>query len=269
MGILPGNAPSSPNLNLTVQLAMGVALVVGMWLARRKRYRAHAVCQSAVVLLNLIPIAGYMLPVFWRAVLPGVPARLGDTFYTWPTAHAAAGFVAELLGLYVILRAGTNLLPGALRFENYKLWMRTTLVLWWLTIALGVGTYYDWYLTDSEHNEAAPVARSGAPVQGTTAASPAAVPTPADVIVEMRNFTFEPKELTVAPGTTVVWHDAVGRHSVKADDGSFESAIMPVGGEFRHTFKQPGRYPFYCTLHGSAGGHEMAGVVTVAPGGQP
>ncbi|HEX8068711.1 MAG TPA: DUF420 domain-containing protein [Pyrinomonadaceae bacterium] len=257
LGMPAGSAPSPANLNLAAQVAMGLALLAGMLLARSKRYRAHAICQSAVVLLNLIPILGYMLPVFRRGVLPGVPAHLGSSFYAWPTAHAALGVVAELLALYIILRAGTNLLPEALRFDNYKPWMRTALVLWWLVIALGVGTYYNWYSTSGA--QATPQAQAGAP--GPT---PAPAGTPQTVTVEMRNVLFAPKELTVAPGTTVVWKDAVGRHSVKADDGSFESEILPTGGEFRHTFTQPGRYPYYCTLHGAAGGHDMAGVVTVA-----
>src|ERR671938_483963 len=142
---LNSDAPPQAVLNLAAQLAMGVALVVGMLLARRKMFRAHGVCQSAVMLLNLIPIIGYMLPVFRRGVLPGVPARLADSFYLWPTAHAALGTTAELLGLYIVLRAGTNLLPEALRFDNYKRWMRTELALWWLVIVLGVGTYCTWY----------------------------------------------------------------------------------------------------------------------------
>jgi plastocyanin len=79
----------------------------------------------------------------------------------------------------------------------------------------------------------------------------------------MSNFSFEPAELEVAPGTTVVWKDTMGKHSVKADDGSFESEILAADGEFKHTFETEGRYPFYCTLHGSSGGQDMAGVVVV------
>ena len=266
--LLGSAAPPRAALNLAAQLLMGAALLAGMALARRKRFRAHAVCQSAVLLLNLIPILGYMLPVFRRAVLTEVPARLGDPFYAWPTAHAALGTAAELLGLYIVLRAGTNLLPQALRFDNYKRWMRAELALWWLVIALGCATYFSWHVAvgaQPPRTEVTPAAQRAAPAGAAEQQRPA--PTPATV--EMRNFAFEPRELTVAPGTTVVWKDAVGRHTVRADDGSFESDVLAVGGEFRHTFDKPGRYPFHCTLHGAPNGEEMAGVVTVAAGGGP
>lgn len=260
------DAPTAANLNLAVQLLMGVALLGGMLLARRKRFRAHAICQSAVVLLNLIPIAGYMLPVFRRGVLPKGSTVFADSFYAIPAAHAALGTVAELLGLYIILRAGTNLLPPALRFKNYKRWMRTELALWWLVIALGIATYLVWYKSDSA--VPAPVAATAtqSAASPTPAASQAAPPS---VIITMSNFAFAPKDLTIEPGTTVVWKDAVGRHTIKADDGSFESEVLAAGGEFRYKFEREGRYPYYCTLHGSAGGDDMAGTITVAARPRP
>ncbi len=94
--------------------------------------------------LNLLVIASIMLPSFWREVVPGLPCRLGNSYYFVPTLHATLGGMAQLLGLYIVLRAGTNLLPRALCFQNYKLWMRTELVLWWVVILLGIATYYVW-----------------------------------------------------------------------------------------------------------------------------
>ena len=74
-GFLGTGASFAADLNLALQLSMAAALGVGMALARRKHYRAHAVCQSAVVLLNLALIAVIMLPAFRLGVLPGLPAR--------------------------------------------------------------------------------------------------------------------------------------------------------------------------------------------------
>jgi len=54
------------------------------------------------------------------------------------------GTVVLLLGTYVVLVAGTNLVPERLRFRNYTAWMRTLLVLWWITIGLGTMMY--WFL---------------------------------------------------------------------------------------------------------------------------
>ena len=87
-------------------------------------------------------------------------------------------------------------------------------------------------------------------------ASQSAAPT---VTVSLTNFAFDPEELTIEPGTTVVWKDTVGRHAVKAEDDSFESDVLPVGGEFQYKYEREGRFPVYCTLHGAPGGHNMAG----------
>jgi uncharacterized membrane protein YozB (DUF420 family) len=125
---------------------MGVALLVGRTLARRGKYRAHAWCQSAVVLLNPAAILLVMVPSFRRSFAPPIPGGLSDMYYALAAAHAVLGSVAELFALYVLLVAGTNLLPKRLRFDRYKLWMRAALALWWATILVGIATYVRWYV---------------------------------------------------------------------------------------------------------------------------
>lgn len=256
------------NLNLTAQLLMGAALLAGMVLARRKRFRAHAYCQSAVVLLNLIPIFYFMAPVFHRAVQPGVPLQLGEPFYSVATAHAALGTIAEVLGLYIILVAGTKLLPAALRFKNYKRWMRLELNIWWMTIVLGLGTYFVWYGGESKGSSQTTAApQTSATLANANSALPQA--SPQTVTVEISNFAFTPKELTIEAGATVVWKNNTGRHTVVADDSGFESEVMAAGAEFRKTFEREGRYQYYCSLHGDKGGKDMAGTINVKPRRQP
>ena len=58
----------------------------------------------------------------------------------------ALGAAAEALGIYIVLVAGTNVVPERFRFRRYKLWMRTELLLWWSVLLLGITTYYVWYL---------------------------------------------------------------------------------------------------------------------------
>ncbi|HWP43759.1 MAG TPA: cupredoxin domain-containing protein, partial [Blastocatellia bacterium] len=78
------------------------------------------------------------------------------------------------------------------------------------------------------------------------------------------DLTFEPKTLTVAPGTTVEWVNEGGRHTVESDDGkSFKSDVIPSGGRFEFKFDKPGRYPYHCGFHGEKGGKDMAGVIIV------
>jgi uncharacterized membrane protein YozB (DUF420 family) len=125
---------------------MGAGLLAGAWLARKQRFRQHAVCQSVIVLLNLAVVAVMMLPAFRANVFPGIPARLGRAYYALATAHAALGSITETAGLYILLAAGTNVLPAKLRISRYKLWMRCVLVLWWLVLLLGLATYALWYV---------------------------------------------------------------------------------------------------------------------------
>ncbi|MEI2772338.1 MAG: plastocyanin/azurin family copper-binding protein [Candidatus Competibacter sp.] len=76
--------------------------------------------------------------------------------------------------------------------------------------------------------------------------------------------TFTPKELSVPVGATVVWkHDGQRKHTVTADDNSFNSGTLEAGGNFSQTFDKPGTYAYFCEFHGGAGGGGMAGVIKV------
>jgi uncharacterized membrane protein YozB (DUF420 family) len=139
-------APRAANVVLVLEIAMGIGLLVGARLARKKRFRQHAWCQSTIVLLNLAVVAVMMFPSFRVHVLPRIPAKLGKAYYALATAHAAFGTVTELAGLYILLSAGTSVLPEKLRVTRYKVWMRGVLVLWWVVLLLGMATYTRWYV---------------------------------------------------------------------------------------------------------------------------
>ncbi len=139
-------APRGANLVLVLEIAMGIGLLVGAWLARKGRFRQHAWCQSIIVLLNFAVIAVMMIPSFRVHVFPRIPAKLGKAYYAMATAHAALGGVTEIAGLYILLSAGTGVLPEKLRITKYKLWMRSVLVLWWVVLLLGIATYTRWYV---------------------------------------------------------------------------------------------------------------------------
>jgi uncharacterized membrane protein YozB (DUF420 family) len=145
-GFLGTAAPRAADLVLLLEVAMGVGLLIGAWLARRGRFRQHAWCQSVIVLLNLAVIALMMIPSFRVHVFPRIPAKLGKAYYALATAHATLGSVTELAGLYILLAAGTGVLPDKLRITKYKVWMRSVLGLWWLVILLGFATYTRWYV---------------------------------------------------------------------------------------------------------------------------
>lgn len=252
-GFLGTGATLYADINLLVQLAMGLALLYGWRLARRQQFTAHKYCQSSVMLLNLVMIFLVMLPSFHRQVQPQIADGLQDAYYLVAFVHAGLGTLAELLGIYIVLVAATNLLPKRLRFDRYRPWMRTELALWWVVLVFGLGTYYFWYLRPAPAPPAAQAAEAQKPEAGAAQT----------VVVRITNFQFEPKAVTVRVGATIEWVDEVGRHNVEADDGSFKSATLSVGGRFAHTFTAPGAYPYFCMFHGDKGMQEMAGVVTV------
>jgi len=145
-GFLGTGATFEADVNLVVQLVMAAALVAGVVLAKQRRYRAHGVCQTTVLFLNLLMIGLVMWPAFRRQVNPTFHRILHRSYYAVPIVHAALGMAAEILGLYIVLVAGTNVLPVWLRFRNWKLWMRTEFVLWFVVVISGLGTYYAWYI---------------------------------------------------------------------------------------------------------------------------
>ena len=105
-------------------------------------YRPH----KPRLVMNLVVIALTMAPSFRRSFTPPIPTGLLNSYYVLAAVHAGLGTVAELLGLYIFVVAGTNILPKRLRFTRYKPWMRTALALWWLVLLLGVATYLRWYV---------------------------------------------------------------------------------------------------------------------------
>ena len=145
-GFLGTAASGGADLVLLLEIATGVGLLIGAWLARLKRYRQHAWCQSVMLILNAALIVLTMIPAFRVQVLPRIPEKLGRGFYGLATTHAVFGSVTEVAGLYILLAAGTRVLPQKLRLTRYKAWMRTVLALWWVVLILGMATYARWYI---------------------------------------------------------------------------------------------------------------------------
>ena len=143
-GFLGRPSTFGADLNLLVQLALGMLLFAGLLLARRSRYAMHGLCQSVALVATLVMTAVWMLPAYHNNYGPAIFA-LGNRVNVAAAAHVVMGSAALLLGIYVVLVAGTPLVPRALRFANYRTWMRTLIAVWWLALVLGVLTY--WFAT--------------------------------------------------------------------------------------------------------------------------
>jgi plastocyanin len=83
------------------------------------------------------------------------------------------------------------------------------------------------------------------------------------VVVQMREYRFEPAELRIKLGTAVKWTNVEKRvsHSVLfLGPGGFESDRLFPGESYERTFDKPGRHPYTCGPH-----PEMKGVIEVEP----
>ena len=71
--------------------------------------------------------------------------------------------------------------------------------------------------------------------------------------IAIKNFAFNPENLTIRTGTTVTWlnlDEAV--HQIESDSkaqGVFLSDSLVYGESFTFTFTQPGIYTYHCTYH--------------------
>jgi plastocyanin len=69
-------------------------------------------------------------------------------------------------------------------------------------------------------------------------------------VITIDNFTFSPKELTVAVGTTVKWvnHDDIP-HLVAEKKTTFRSKALDTDDSYSYTFTSAGTFDYFCGLH--------------------
>jgi plastocyanin len=81
------------------------------------------------------------------------------------------------------------------------------------------------------------------------------------MVIQIENFTFNPAELTIKPGTTVTWKNADDiPHSVVEDGTKFRSKPLDTGETFSMKFTDAGEIGYFCGLH-----PHMKGKIIVKP----
>jgi plastocyanin len=70
------------------------------------------------------------------------------------------------------------------------------------------------------------------------------------VTVDITKFAFTPKEVTIKPGTTVVWvnHDEVP-HTATSADKTLASKALDTDDRYEHTFDSEGDVAYFCAVH--------------------
>lgn len=145
-GLIAATASAGAVITLAVILITAVMFTVGWWLAARRRYEAHRWVQTAAVCLNAAVVLAWMIASFVDYVLPRIPDGLDAPAYSVTAAHAAVGAAGLAVGVFVALR-GNELVPRALKFRNYKPYMRAAYALYMLGTLTGVVTYVLIYVT--------------------------------------------------------------------------------------------------------------------------
>ena len=147
-GFFGTNANMAADLTLSMSLLVMLILSFGFYLARKGRYEGHKWVQTSGVLFNVVLVLWIMLLPYRDFILRDQGGPREPIFYYVTMLHAGVGLLAFLLGNFVVLRAH-KLVPKALQFNNYKLFMRTAYTLYFLTTLLGISVYYVWYVVSA------------------------------------------------------------------------------------------------------------------------
>lgn len=78
--------------------------------------------------------------------------------------------------------------------------------------------------------------------------------------VTIKTLKYTPDSIEIKKGETVEWvNNDLAPHTVTSQSGDIlNSGAIEADSTWRHTFPEPGTFPYYCTFH-----HEMKGTVTV------
>ena len=212
-GFLGTDASLTADLSLVFGLAVATLLTIGVLLARQRRIGAHRTVQSLAVALNVLQVTVVMVGSFAKSVAPGLRDQLGDSYIAIAAGHGILGTVTLLFGVFVALRAN-ELVPGFLRFHNYKLFMRTAYGLYMAATLAGVALYANWYIdfspTPTPRGEAQPA------IAEQVAAVPTSVPVQVFVVTATPLPTPGPGHPDPRPNARAARHRRLARrHAVQ------------------------------------------------------
>lgn len=131
-----------------------------------------------------------------------------------------------------------------------------------ITTLLVIGGFVWFFVISVQQNTASPINPAAAGQGNTPPQNLPPMPSPQPATggqqkVTIKNYAFNPSQLTVKVGTEVQWvNEDSANHLVTGAD--FRSQIMGPGETYSHTFSAPGSFDYYCSLH-----PEMKGRIVV------
>ncbi len=166
-GFLGTSANFAADMTLVLSILVALTFTFGALLAKRaqgieKRYekgaperarasklfRQHRWVQTSGAIINIILVLWLMILPYRDFVVRDSGGPRNSLFYIVTTIHAVIGAFAFIFGNFVVLR-GNNLMIPALKFNNYKPYMRIAYIGYITTTLLGVWVYLTWFVSIS------------------------------------------------------------------------------------------------------------------------
>lgn len=130
--------------SLIFQIVVLGLLLFAYSLRRQNKFRQHGITMTAALILHLITVFAIMIPSFVLAIVPDyiVPQPLELTSLVG-LFHGVTGILAAVLGVWLVAtwHFQRDLKPC---FKKKQL-MRVTIVVWLITLLLGIALYAIFY----------------------------------------------------------------------------------------------------------------------------
>jgi hypothetical protein len=164
-GFLGTNANFAADMTLLLSVLVGLLFTAGALIAKRAQqiektfpphtpdrrraaalFNRHRWIQTGGAVINIVLVLWLMVLPYRDFVLRDSGGPRPSLFYVITTVHALVGLFAFVFGNFVVLR-GNNLMISALRFNNYKPYMRIAYLAYMLTTLLGIWVYITWFVS--------------------------------------------------------------------------------------------------------------------------
>jgi plastocyanin len=105
-----------------------------------------------------------------------------------------------------------------------------------------------------------PAASAGGGAAGGAACTAGEAGGTADVTVEIKDFKFNPADVTASVGQAIGWTNGDSApHTATLDDGSCDTGNLSQGATGLLVFNEAGTYEYHCNIHSN-----MTGTITVS-----
>lgn len=143
LGFLGTNAPVIVDFTLIFQIVIFAMLLFGYKTVREKKLRRHGITMATAVLLHIISIFTVMIPSV--AQYPHLLLILSNPLVIITWFHIFTGSSVAVLGMFLVLEWRFRRPPNMKCARRRRL-MRPLLLLWLITLVLGIIFYIVGYL---------------------------------------------------------------------------------------------------------------------------